>query len=61
MNDLGMDSLDAVEVVMAFEDEFGKQLLPPYDRLYRVIIQNKFCELNRKYPINPFSGSLCIG
>ena len=24
MNDLGMDSLDAVEVVMAFEDEFGK-------------------------------------
>ena len=26
MNDLGMDSLDAVEVVMAFEDEFGMQL-----------------------------------
>lgn len=24
MNDLGMDSLDSVEVVMAFEDEFGK-------------------------------------
>ena len=24
MNDLGMDSLDAVEVVMAFEDEFGE-------------------------------------
>ena len=24
MKDLGMDSLDAVEVVMAFEDEFGK-------------------------------------
>ena len=24
INDLGMDSLDAVEVVMAFEDEFGK-------------------------------------
>ncbi len=23
-NDLGLDSLDAVEVVMAFEDEFGK-------------------------------------
>ena len=23
INDLGMDSLDAVEVVMAFEDEFG--------------------------------------
>ena len=23
-NDLGMDSLDAVEVVMAFEDEFGE-------------------------------------
>jgi len=26
MKDLGMDSLDAVEVVMAFEDEFGKRL-----------------------------------
>jgi len=24
MKDLGMDSLDAVEVVMAFEDEFGR-------------------------------------
>ncbi len=24
INDLGLDSLDAVEVVMAFEDEFGK-------------------------------------
>ncbi len=24
MNDLGMDSLDTVEVVMAFEDEFGE-------------------------------------
>lgn len=24
INDLGMDSLDAVEVVMAFEDEFGE-------------------------------------
>ena len=31
MNDLGMDSLDAVEVVMAFEDEFGKQLFPHYE------------------------------
>ena len=27
INDLGLDSLDAVEIVMAFEDEFGK-LLP---------------------------------
>ena len=25
MNDLGLDSLDHVEVVMAMEDEFGKQ------------------------------------
>ena len=25
MKDLGLDSLDAVEVVMAFEDEFGEQ------------------------------------
>ncbi len=24
MEELGLDSLDAVEVVMAFEDEFGK-------------------------------------
>ena len=24
INDLGLDSLDVVEVVMAFEDEFGK-------------------------------------
>lgn len=23
MNDLGLDSLDVVEIVMAFEDEFG--------------------------------------
>lgn len=26
MNDLGLDSLDHVEVIMAMEDEFGKQL-----------------------------------
>lgn len=26
MNDLGLDSLDHVEVIMAIEDEFGKQL-----------------------------------
>lgn len=26
INDLGLDSLDVVEVVMAFEDEFGKLL-----------------------------------
>lgn len=26
MSDLGLDSLDAVEVVMSFEDEFGKHL-----------------------------------
>lgn len=26
MNDLGLDSLDAVEIVMAFEDEFGQSL-----------------------------------
>jgi acyl carrier protein len=25
MNDLGLDSLDHVEVVMAMEDEFGKK------------------------------------
>ena len=24
INDLGLDSLDVVEVIMAFEDEFGK-------------------------------------
>ena len=27
INDLGLDSLDAVEIVMAFEDEFGKVLI----------------------------------
>ena len=26
MNDLGLDSLDAVEVVMSFEDEFGIEI-----------------------------------
>lgn len=26
INDLGLDSLDAVEIVMAFEDEFGEAL-----------------------------------
>lgn len=26
INDLGLDSLDAVEIVMAFEDEFGQLL-----------------------------------
>lgn len=25
MNDLGLDSLDHVEVIMAMEDEFGKK------------------------------------
>ena len=25
MKDLGLDSLDSVEIVMAFEDEFGEQ------------------------------------
>ena len=25
VNDLGLDSLDVVEIVMAFEDEFGKE------------------------------------
>ena len=25
MNDLGLDSLDQVEIVMAMEDEFGKR------------------------------------
>lgn len=24
INDLGLDSLDVVEIVMAFEDEFGR-------------------------------------
>lgn len=24
INDLGLDSLDSVEIVMAFEDEFGQ-------------------------------------
>ena len=28
MNDLGLDSLDHVEVVMAMEDEFGKTAFP---------------------------------
>lgn len=27
INDLGLDSLDVVEIVMAFEDEFGKDAL----------------------------------
>jgi len=26
MNDLGLDSLDHVEVIMAMEDEFGKSI-----------------------------------
>lgn len=26
MNDLGLDSLDTVEVVMAFEEEFGVEI-----------------------------------
>ena len=38
MKDLGMDSLDAVEVVMAFEDEFGK--FPG-----AVIYRNLLCDL----------------
>ena len=25
INDLGLDSLDVVEIVMAFEDEFGEE------------------------------------
>ena len=27
MNDMGLDSLDHVEVIMAIEDEFGKLVL----------------------------------
>ncbi len=27
MNDLGLDSLDQVEIIMAMEDEFGKMFL----------------------------------
>lgn len=27
VNDLGLDSLDVVEIVMAFEDEFGMPLI----------------------------------
>ena len=30
MNDLGLDSLDHVEVIMAMEDEFGIYSLNPY-------------------------------
>lgn len=43
MNDLGMDSLDTVEVVMAFEDEFGKttDCLMVESNLY--LSQNNFC------------------
>ena len=41
INDLGMDSLDAVEVVMAFEDEFGKSWYTVPVVLYMVHIQVK--------------------
>ena len=30
MNDLGLDSLDHVEVIMAMEDEFGNKLIVCY-------------------------------
>ena len=35
MNDLGLDSLDQVEIIMAMEDEFGKYV----KNLYIVLIQ----------------------
>ena len=47
MNDLGLDSLDAVEVVMAFEDEFGKHFshFHPSVPLYSIILLALFCRL----------------
>ena len=33
MNDLGLDSLDQVEVIMAMEDEFGEYLLKSCEQL----------------------------
>ena len=35
INDLGLDSLDVVEVVMAFEDEFGKKY---FSRYFQILV-----------------------
>lgn len=37
INDLGLDSLDVVEIVMAFEDEFGK--LTEYHSMHIMVHQ----------------------
>ena len=34
INDLGLDSLDVVEIVMFLEDEFGMFILPPFTNTY---------------------------
>ncbi len=60
MNDLGMDSLDTVEVVMAFEDEFGKDL-GSVTQQTPITTCLPIAELS--YFIRPLCGyvSLCVG
>ena len=55
VNDLGLDSLDVVEIVMALEDEFGKWFLllwtiwTPHDNISCYCITTMF----KKYPAFP--------
>lgn len=60
MNDLGLDSLDAVEVVMAFEDEFGKHFshFHPSVPLYSIILIACFILQAVKYQMKRQKGYL---
>ena len=42
MKDLGLDSLDHVEVIMAIEDEFGFEI--PDDNAERLTTPRKICQ-----------------
>lgn len=51
MNDLGMDSLDHVEVIMAMEDEFGEYFNAVFPPIVRMIYD---FEYNLIAAISPF-------
>ena len=59
IDDLGADSLDSVELIMAFEEEFGAAIPEEDAEKLREMIESRFEHLKGKiriYPIGPTIG-----